>query len=84
MTKGFSHDYVGGLSVIEFRELYRSLMRIEARNNVELAILMQNAYHAEAKGMKKFLDTLGIWLPKAERGLGRKSAEDFQRDLKRS
>ena len=75
---------MGELSVIEFRDLYRSLMRIEARDKVELAILMQNAYHAEAKGMKKFLDALSVWIPKAERGIGRKSAEDFQRDLKRS
>lgn len=77
-------DYIWNLSVPEFRDLYHALLRNDARHKVELAVLMQNAYHADAKGMKKFMDSLSVWLPKTERGIGRKSAEDFQRDLKRS
>lgn len=84
VSQGFSVEHVSELSVPEFRELYHALMRIDARRKVELAVLMQNAYHAEAKGMKKFLDSLSVWLPKAERGMGKKSAEEFQRALKRA
>lgn len=83
VTSGFSAEYVWGLSVEEFKDLYHSLLRNDARRKTELAILMQNSYHADAKNMKKFLDSLGVWLPGAEKNSGRKSAEEFQKAISR-
>lgn len=81
MSKGFTDEYISSLDIASYREIYKHLKRIEARNNMTLTSIISVAFGADKKTSSSFMNSLGRWLPKEEslegsnkQGTGNKTA----------
>lgn len=74
---GFAWEVVYNWNVREFGEIYRSLKRNAAREQLDTFICLQQAFAGDKKSVKKYIDNVSVWLPSLERNGGSKNVDDF-------
>jgi hypothetical protein len=81
LTKGLSEKYVASLDVTGFGELYKYLMRIDARQRISFIGDVRTAYGADKKAYGKYLKSIEVWLPEQESSTTKLSADEFESAL---
>ena len=76
-TKGIPWDSVYNWNVDEFADVYHAIQRNEVRDHLVRFGALQQAFGGTKKTVKKFVDSLSVWLPAMERGGGVKQVDDF-------
>ena len=67
MSNGLEEEYITGLDVDGFGEIYKYLKRIEARNQIAIMNDIRLAVGADKKDYKKAMEMKESWLPSQEK-----------------